>query len=529
MKKFLLLALLPASLGAQNTCDVKATSWRDCKTGIYQLMASPATYSDYEWLPAANVSNPSIPNPTTTIAGTYTVNVYNTSGPNLLANPDFSLGNTGFSGGHTYSSFYSPCNYYVNNTFFTLGGSFPDHSPSADNMFMSIDGCNPVTTIWQQTIPVNSNTVYLFDFWASRADQVQPNFQIEFIGDITGSSILNTVAGIPYTGTWTWDKYRSGCWNSGPNRTVTIKINNLQTNGYGNDFGLDDMSFKTACCNSATVSTINMGQELVVNGDFSGGNIGFTSGHTYTSVYSQCNYYVNNTFFTLPSPATFPDHTASTTDNMFMSVDGCNPATIVWQQTMPVAPNQVYKFEFWASKADVAQPKFQIVYIGNNTGTTTFPTQNGTPYTGTWQWEQFGIGCWNSQTNTSVTIRVINVETASMGNDFGMDDFSFRQCCSPKACCNSIPPTRLAGTPDDAVSVQLFPNPTSDMVTIQLSEDITATEVKVFDATGRQVIAQDVNGNSIRLETGHLPDGIYFVRVMHTGGMLKAMPLTIQH
>ncbi|MGL5890634.1 MAG: hypothetical protein ACRC3B_12150, partial [Bacteroidia bacterium] len=284
MKKLLLLTMFPAALGAQNSnCDVKASAWLDCETGVYTLTASPNTYANYFWSPAANVSNPNAATTTTTIPGTYTVTVNTAVGPNLMANPDFSLGNTGFSSGHTYTTSYAPCNYYVDSIWF--GSYFPgltDNTPTADNFFMHIDGCSSDTVIYEQTVAVTPNTDYTFDFFASRAGVTQPIFEIEFDGDVSAPVIVNTQTGIAYTTTWTWDKYGSNgqCWNSGRNRNVTIRIRNLQTAGYGNDFGLDDVSFMKCCSSSATVTTVNMGPELVVNGDFSAGNTGFSSGHT---------------------------------------------------------------------------------------------------------------------------------------------------------------------------------------------------------------------------------------------------------
>jgi Secretion system C-terminal sorting domain len=528
MKRLFPLLFLPLSMAAQNNCDVSASSWLDCTTGIYQLNATSSTSSFYSWSPAGNVSNPTIANPTTTIPGTYTVTTSTGIGPNLLTNPDFSLGNTGFSSGHTYTTSYAPCNYYVDAIWF--GSFFPgltDHTPTTDNFFMHIDGCSPATMIWEETVPVTSFTNYIFDFWASRAGVTQPIFEIEFIGDVTGSTIVSTQTGIPDAGIWTWDNYGTGCWDAGPNRNVTIRITNLETAGYGNDFGLDDMSFKVCCSSSAIVTTTNLGQELVTNGDFSAGNTGFNSGHTYTTSYAPCNYYVGSIWFGSFFPG-LTDNTP-TADNMFMHIDGCNPVTMVWEQTISVSNFTIYNFEFFASKADVTQPNFEVHFIGDVT-TTIFPSMPGSPYTGTWEWEKFDIGCWDSEKNSTVKIQVYNLETAGYGNDFGMDDFSFRECCDRDRCCDGFySDGRIASPTVSDLQVQLMPNPASDYTVIQLGKDVLATQVQIMDATGRLMRSEPATGNTIRLGTGDLPDGIYFIRVMHAGGMLKAVPLTIQH
>jgi gliding motility-associated-like protein len=165
---------------------------------------------------------------------------------NLIVNGDFSLGNVGFTSGQNYSLSYSPCNYYVDDMWFGYA-PLTDHTPTSDNMFMSIDGCySSPTVIYEATVSIATFSNYNFSFWASRADAVQPDFEIHFIGNVTGDIIKGTRAGIPYTGVWTWDEYAVPVWNAGANTSLTIRIVNLETNGFGNDFALDDVKL-TGC------------------------------------------------------------------------------------------------------------------------------------------------------------------------------------------------------------------------------------------------------------------------------------------
>jgi gliding motility-associated-like protein len=242
-----------------------------CNGNSVQLNVSGG-YGNYTWSPATGLSNAGIPNPVANpaVTTTYTVTGVNVDS-NLIVNPTFVLGNYGFSSGQTYSSSYSPCNYYVAPTFFSGYPSLTDHTPTSDNYYMSIDGCySGPTTIWEQTIPaITANTDYEFTFWATRADAVQPVFEIHAIGNVTGDVIIATQADIPYTTTWTWDQYGVPLWNSGPNTSVTFKIINTETNGYGNDFGMDDFSFRRICINSdsVTVSVGNYSFSLNIGND----------------------------------------------------------------------------------------------------------------------------------------------------------------------------------------------------------------------------------------------------------------------
>jgi gliding motility-associated-like protein len=255
------LLLIPALSSAQSGCPpLDATPDTAVCTGSLQLNAAPG-FSTYSWTPATGLSNPNIPNPVATLSGpvSYTV-TGSTSGPNLFVNGDFSLGNVGFSSAYTYTTTYSPCNYYVAPLWY--GSMYPsmiDHTPSSDNMYMSVDGCSSPVTLWEQTVTgLSPSTLYDFSFWASRADVVQPDFEIHFIGNVSGDNILSTVAGIPYTGVFTWDQYGVAGWNSTADNSVTVRIINLSTPGYGNDFALDDFDFHTNCVVSDTVN-LSMG------------------------------------------------------------------------------------------------------------------------------------------------------------------------------------------------------------------------------------------------------------------------------
>lgn len=236
-----------------------------CTNNPAQLSASPG-FDIYSWTPTSGLNNPNSANPTSTISTTTEYIVAASKlGQEMITNGDFSNGNMGFSTDMIYNTVYSPCNYYVAPTFFTM--SFPtidDHTPSSDSMFLSMDGCvNGPTMIWEQTVlGLTPNTDYDFSFWATRAAGNQPIFEIHLIGDVTGNLTLPLETGIfiPLGGNFIWDEYGVTNWNSGVNSSVTIRLVNLETNGYGVDFGLDDLSFRQICTSTDTVKV------TVING-----------------------------------------------------------------------------------------------------------------------------------------------------------------------------------------------------------------------------------------------------------------------
>ena len=264
-------------------CPVPVISYTaDCTEDSTQLFASSG-YDSYTWFPASGLSDSTIQNPMADMSASATYGLITTAlGPELVFNGDLALGNFGFISGQTFSPWYSPCNYYVAPTFFTTSFVFVDHTPTADNFFMSIDGCSPATILWEQTIPViDPSELYNLSWWASRTDNNQPIFEMHMIGNVTGDVVVATQTGLTYTGVFMWDEYGTALWNSGANTSVTLRVVNLQTNSYGNDFAMDDFSFRKVCVDTATVAVAQGG--VNAHFDFNAGCFGTASTFTDAS------------------------------------------------------------------------------------------------------------------------------------------------------------------------------------------------------------------------------------------------------
>jgi gliding motility-associated-like protein len=160
---------------------------------------------------------------------------------------------------------------------------------------------------------------------------------------------------------------------------------------------------------------------LVINGNFSAGNTGFQSGYTYNFPNTaETQYWVGS------NPAswyvTFPacgDHSTGT-GNMMMVNGASATGTKVWYQTINVTPNTNYVFSAWVQSVDPRSPADLRFSINNNLlGSLLAAPVNC-------QWRQFFI-TWNSGNKTTVTLAIINNNTALAGNDFALDDISFAQ------------------------------------------------------------------------------------------------------
>lgn len=159
---------------------------------------------------------------------------------------------------------------------------------------------------------------------------------------------------------------------------------------------------------------------LIVNGDFSAGNTGFISNYTYNiNLWGEATYYVGQNPFTYhPNFAPCTDHTTGT-GNMMITNGAGIPNITIWKETVVVTPNTDYMFSCWLTSVTPSDPaKLQFFVNGNQIG----QIFQATPIN--CNWNMF-YNVWNSGTNTSAVISIVNQNTALSGNDYAIDDLYF--------------------------------------------------------------------------------------------------------
>lgn len=160
-------------------------------------------------------------------------------------------------------------------------------------------------------------------------------------------------------------------------------------------------------------------QNLIVNGDFTAGNSGFTSNYGYqTNLVPETKYYVGtNPRDHHASWASFGDHTTGSGKMMIVNGDTVI-GSLVWKQTnVSVATNTSYDFTVWAASSYPTNPTVLDVYINN----VLVGTINCTATTGQWVKE---LSLWNSGSSNLATIEIKNRNSDFNGNDFVLDDIS---------------------------------------------------------------------------------------------------------
>ena len=189
------------------------------------------------------------------------------------------------------------------------------------------------------------------------------------------------------------------------------------------------------------------GIELATNGDFSGGNTGFISAYYFCNsggcLGPEGGYGIGTSASFYNTGFIGVDNT--TGSGNFMIVNGSTTVgTNVWCQTITVNPNTNYQLSTWLSSIYPSNPAIlQFTVNGVALGV----PLNAPGGTGTWI--QFSE-TWNSGSDTSATICITNQNTASGGNDFGLDDISFQECINSCPTVDSVvitEPTKLSVTP----------------------------------------------------------------------------------
>lgn len=176
-----------------------------------------------------------------------------------------------------------------------------------------------------------------------------------------------------------------------------------------------------------------LGQDLVVNGNFDLGNSGFISnyivgtGGTWGPISNPGTYLVtSNSSLAHSNFTSFNDH--SGTGNM-MVVNGASTAnTSVWCQSILVSPNTDYNFSAWVTSCESGQPASQLAQLqfsinGTAIGNVFSPTAVAPG------WTNFS-STWNSGSNANAVICIVNQNTAAAANDFAIDDIFFQPICT---------------------------------------------------------------------------------------------------
>jgi hypothetical protein len=168
--------------------------------------------------------------------------------------------------------------------------------------------------------------------------------------------------------------------------------------------------------------TANDGGNLVNNGEFSQGNIGFSTEFQYfanTSILNENAYaIVTNPRSVHYAWGSFGDHTSGSGNMMAMNGAATSPL-VVWSQSVSVRQNKSYRFSMWVASSYSANPALLRVSINDSPIILEFAALSSV---GVWK---EGTAEWNSGPNSTATIKITDIRLEFGGNDYALDDISF--------------------------------------------------------------------------------------------------------
>ncbi len=171
------------------------------------------------------------------------------TGPNLLQNPSFTAGNTGFTSGYTFvptpnsnPSLYAEGTYAIGSNALTYHPNFvgSGRTGPGDN-FMMVNGAAALQAVYAQTVTVFPNRFYTISVYGVSLHPSSPA-QLGLVVDGKSTSVVTTLPAAINQYVKLEDLYFSG---AGPATgwPVTIEIRNINKEPSGNDFGIDDVYF----------------------------------------------------------------------------------------------------------------------------------------------------------------------------------------------------------------------------------------------------------------------------------------------
>lgn len=223
-----------------------------------------------------------------------------------------------------------------------------------------------------------------------------------------------------------------------------------------------------------TARTVQWDNNLITNGDFEGGNFGFTSDY----IYNPGDLVPEGYYDVIPNPqsdhpgfAPCTDHTSGGGNMMVVNGAG-TPGLNVWCQTVNVTPNTQYAFSAWVTTVVAASPARLQFSINGATIGPIFTAPGSTCV-----WINF-YTLWNSGPNSTATICIVNQNTVLGGNDFALDDIVFAPTCLVTDTVtlhvvnvNAVASPPVSVIPCDGASITLSGNGSSTGTNVSYSWD----------------------------------------------------------
>lgn len=255
--------LYATGLYAQPTCTVTVDAGQDatfCQAGEPTTLNAQISgdYLDIAWTPTAGLTSPASPSTQATVNSTttYTATVRSRSSVNIIFNGDFSQGDVGFTSDYEYGTggSFGPLSqegqYVIEDNARDAHRRFApctDHTTGTGNM-MVVNASGSTENFWCQLVDVNAGASYDFSAWVTSANDENPaELQFSIDGQLLGSEFKAS------DNLCIWEEFAAQ-WTAPATTQVEICIVNVNLTPAGNDFALDDLSFREICVTTDSVT-----------------------------------------------------------------------------------------------------------------------------------------------------------------------------------------------------------------------------------------------------------------------------------
>jgi len=185
------------------------------------------------------------------------------------------------------------------------------------------------------------------------------------------------------------------------------------------------------------------GVNLIYNGDFELGNVGFTSAYTMAFTGGANDLVPEGTYGVMDNPVSGHPNFANCADRSpigtkQMVINGAvTPDVTIWEQTVNIDPNTDYQFSYWQTSVVASSFSRLQLYIN---GVPAGPILTGPSVNCSWVQLYYN---WSSGSATTARLTLVNQNTVATGNDFSLDDIIFQPACQSVASTNitvGLPP-----------------------------------------------------------------------------------------
>jgi hypothetical protein len=359
-------------------------------------------------------------------------------GTNLITNGDFEAGFTGFTSEYTYVANGPGNSEMIPERTIAVGSNAANYHPlftgvgRSGNYLLVNGNTGTVRDVWTQNVNLTEGKEYFMQLYFQN---LFPTAPASFIFKVTPNDLLTPAFEI---GTYMLEPGING-WQEAivsftSTYTGSVKLSIINTNltAYGNDFGIDDMSLTEVC--------IPCGKNQIVNGDFEGGNTGFTTGYAFkTDLPSVNNEMIPENTYGVDADidAYHPLMVGVARSGNFLMVNG-NTFTLkeVWGQDVNLNNGAEYVLTLYVQNIfNVAPADLRFNITPNDLLTPAFEIGSYTLAPGFNGWQEV-TATFVSTYSGSAKLNIIDLNLTAFGNDFGIDDISFVETC-PVECDNS--------------------------------------------------------------------------------------------